>query len=174
MIAALCVAALFAPPAPAATPQWVWISAPRTEIHRSAATSAAVAGTAPQGARVRVREASGEGTSRWLHVVHAASIDGWIPAWDASETRPLPPPAIVPPAHRRNGASVASRPRAPIDHRALDTETTIAGPAAARAPEDDLVDLQLIVDGLYLDPRTFQPSPAMRAEDAKRFGKGLQ
>ena len=171
MIASLLASVLLAAPAGA---DWMWITSPRTEIHAAAKTSSKVVGTAAQGTRVRIRERSGEGASMWLHVVHGITVEGWIPAWDAAEARPLPPPPITPPAHSAAGAKIeTTRTHALIDHRALDNETTVAG-ADARKPEDDLVDLQLIVDGLYLDPVSYQPSQERRDHDAKNFEKGLQ
>ena len=148
MIVSLLAATLLAAPAGV---DWMWITSPHTEIHAAATTSSRVVGTAAQGTRVRIRERSGEGASMWLHVVHGITVDGWIPGWDAAEARP----------------------HALIDHRALDNETTVAG-VDAHKPEDDLVDLQLIVDGLYLDPISYQPSQERRARDAKNFEKGLQ
>ena len=82
-------------------------------------------------------------------------------------TRTKPQPASAPSEKKRLPREGL------IDHRALASEGALAG-AGARAPEDDLVDLQLVVDGLYLDPVTFIPSPERRRKDAGAFARTLE
>ena len=151
---------------------WVWIAAPKTELHSAASSTSAVEGSLAQGTRVAVRERSGTGMSAWIRVAAPGAKDGWIHGWDASDERVAPAPAIEAPPAREHTAK-SGHVEGPIDHRALDNEIAVAG-AAAKAPEDDLVMLELVVDALYLDPATSLPSAARRAKDAKDFSKGMR
>lgn len=162
----LCVAA------PAAASDWIWIAAPKTEMHATASSTAPVTGSLAQGTRAAVRERSGAGMSAWVRIAVPGAKDGWIHGWDASEDRVAPAPAIEAPAAREHAAK-SGHVEGPIDHRALDNEIAVAGDAA-KAPGDDLVMLELVVDALYLDPATALPSAARRAKDAKDFSKGMR
>ncbi|HVO31577.1 MAG TPA: SH3 domain-containing protein [bacterium] len=166
-------------PASAGAVEFFWVRSDVAVRREPDANSAALAAL-HSGERVPVATQQQSNGAAWAQLRGPGIVAGWIPLASLSRTRTAPLPTVEKPRLVSTGGTGTIRRSGKetllLDHRALDAEKDRAPDATKppRNPADDLATLQSLVDELYLDPVTWQPSPERRVHDAAEFRKGLR